>query len=58
MKAVQEGIFLSVCPSHKYKTNMLMIKFMTPYNEHRAAYQNLLASLLESGSLLIQSRSE
>ncbi|MCW6653396.1 insulinase family protein [Aerococcaceae bacterium NML210727] len=58
MKAVQEGIFLSVCPSHKYKTNMLMIKFMTPYNEHRAAYQNLLASLLEDGSLLIQSRSE
>lgn len=58
MKKIKEGIYLANEYSKKYKTNMILVRFIMPFDVHAATANHLLSRMFEDGSLNIHSKSE
>ena len=58
MKRIVQGVYLDVMPSRKYKTNMLMVKCILPYQVELASYWSIISRMMEDGSIDICSRTE
>lgn len=56
MNELYNGIYLDAKLSSKYKSNMLVIKFITPYSVASASKQSLIARMVEDGSKSIENK--
>lgn len=56
MKELCQGIYLDTNFSEKYKSNMLVVKFITPYSVATASKRSLIARMIEDGSKAIKNK--
>lgn len=56
MKTLVNGIRRDIIQSNKYKTNRLVVKFITPYRQFEASVLHLITRMMEDGSNLISSK--
>lgn len=56
MKELRQGIYLDTKLSSKYKSNMIVVKFITPYSVSAASKRSLLGRMLEDGSISIRNK--
>lgn len=57
MREIRNGVYYTYTPSTKYKSNLLVIKLIAPYNIKRASIRALLSRLFEDGSEAIKNKS-
>lgn len=57
MKELHRGIYLDTKLSSKYKSNMIVVKFITPYSVSSASKRSLLGRMIEDGSISIKNKS-
>lgn len=57
MREIKNGVYYTYTPSTKYKSNLLVIKLIAPYNIKRASIRALLSRLFEDGSEAIKNKS-
>lgn len=56
MKELYQGVYLDTIQSTKYKSTMLVVKFITPYSVPAASKRSLIASMIEDGSNTIKNK--
>ena len=56
MKELYQGIYLDTKVSTKYKSNLMVIKFISPYSAAAASKRSLLARMIEDGSESIKNK--
>lgn len=56
MKELYQGIYLDTKLSKKYKSNMIVVKFITPYSVASASKRSLIARMIEDGSISIKNK--